>query len=306
MNITYRGTLLLLAILSLHACSGEEGAGGPAALEPGSRLGLVSVTHEHDWGTARDDALLTTTAQFVRYRSLERHQVARLLALPLEPGRDLPAAADRCDTYDLSLHTAADIAIQTEERATVDLLEAGDLQVRTQDNALTLFPRHFPGLLPFISGVVYGEASATQAGRAGEVTASSNGGDAVGPFEARVVSPEVPDLTQVGATTLPGPRASVSPARDMVVRWAPGRVTADTVTYLEVRYSDQGLERAARCRVQDDGHFEVPARIMAHLGSQARMELCRMRSAPFQADGLDQAELRVVVKESVDLRASAQ
>lgn len=295
-----RCALALLPALALVACAGEPPAGEEPNAPQAARFGLISVTYGHDWAETGQGMLLTTAAQFVRYSDLNREQVGRLLALPLDPERDLPAL-DRCRLDDLSVDLASSVPTEPES-GSVELLEAGDLQVQTQGRDIRLTPKHFPGLLPFISGVVYGEAEATLVESAGRVRASSAGGEAVGAFVAQLASPGLPRLLEVAGSEPAQPIAQARD-RDLTLRWAhPTDAQPGDVLYLELRFSRGQRELALRCRPQDDGSFAIPQPFLVEVGGQAVLELCRLRRTLFAANGLDQAELRVTVRDTVSLQ----
>jgi hypothetical protein len=283
--------------LALSGCSGEQATEEPAA-EQAARFGLISVAYGHDWQESGEGMLLTTTAQFVRYTAMNQDQVARLLALPLDPGRDLPGV-DRCKIYDLSVD--AEVAKEPEEQGNVELLEAGDLQVQTQQQQIVLAPKHFPGLLPFISGVVYSEAQAGLVELAGRVRASSQGGETVGTFSAQTASPALPRILRVGDTA-PSQIAPLMKDRDLSVRWQAAEAVAGDVTYLELRFSRNKRDLALRCQPQDDGLFELPQAMLAEVAGKVTLELARLRRTFFTASGLDQGELRVTVRDMAQLQ----
>lgn len=267
-----------------------------------ARLGLVSVSYEHDWMENHDSALLTTTAQFVRYMDMDGDRVARLLALPLDPNRHLPAKADRCLSYDQSIQLAAETIPGVDEAGYVELLEAGDLTVETDGTSVTLYPRHFPGLLPYISGVTYGEARASLVERGHDVRATSSGGESVGPFEAKITSSDLPRLVNL-AGFQPGNPVTVRPATPLALEWEVGNRLSDggTVTYVELRYSRGNRDMAVRCRVLDDGAFVIPAKAMAEVRGRTHLEMTRLQRAPLSALGLERGELRVTLKHSADI-----
>ena len=293
-------TLLAICLVISAACSGEQGFGADAGLVAEARLGLVSVGYEHDWMENHDSALLTTTAQFVRYMDMDGDRVARLLALPLDPNRHLPAKADRCQPYDLSIQLAAETIPGVDEAGYVELLEAGDLTVETDGTSVTLYPRHFPGLLPYISGVTYGEARASLVERGHEVRATSSGGESVGPFEARLTSSDLPRLVSL-AGFQPGNPVTIRPSSPVALEWEVGNRLSDAVTYVELRYSRGNRDMAVRCRVEDDGAFTIPAQAMSEVRGRTHLEITRLQSSPISAHGLERGELRVTLKHSADI-----
>ncbi len=297
-----RWIALLIPMLVLGAgCSGEEGLDDGSVGVQESRVGLVNVNYEHNWADAHRSAQLTATAQFVRYSAMDREQVVRLLALPLDPSHDLPGL-DRCQTYDLSIELAEDAAMETEQQGYVELMEAGDLEVRAQDRTLTLLPRHFPGLLPSISGVIYGEAQTTLLSKdTHQVDTSSYGGESVGSFAVKVQSPSLPALTRLAGHT-PGNNVTLRSGKGLSLVWQPSSAAdGQEVTFLELRYSLGKRDQVLRCRLQDDGSFEVPAAGMTDVRGRVSLGLSRMRRTSFSAIGLQHAELRVSVQDSAIL-----
>lgn len=291
----------LMLVLSA-GCSGPEGLEEDASVDASQRgrFGLVSVSYDHDWSDSGEALLLTSTAQFVRYSAMDRDQVARLLALPLDPERDLPEQ-ERCKVYDLSVDLGDEETLEADldRPKNVELLEAGDLRIQDETGkTVTLAPRHFPWLLPFISGVVYGEAQATLVKRVSRVKASSEGGEAVGSFSAHIACPALPRLTQI-AGQKPANTISVPRSRDLTLRWetAAEKHTGD-VTYVELRYTEGKRDLALRCRPADDGAFVVPRTLLGNLGDgRVTLELARLQQTAFSANGLEQGELRVTVRD---------
>ena len=291
----------LAVALFCVGCSGPEDL-DEASLGGKGRFGLVYVNYDHDWAERGEAVLFTTTAQFVRYAAMAEDQVARLLALPLDPAKDLPAV-DQCRTYDLSLELLAEEAVENEETGSIELLEAGNLRIQTDAQTVTLAPRHFPWLLPFISGVIYGEAQNGVVERVAGVKATAEGGEAVGAFAAQLDSPELPRLLQV-AQGQPSPLVVASRSQPLAVRWSPaGAETGrNEVTYLELRYNKGKRDLALRCQLKDDGAFEVPASHLAGLVGKVPLEIARLKRAFFSASGLQRGELRVTVRDTAALQ----
>jgi hypothetical protein len=267
------------------------------------------VGYDHDWSDSGESLLLTSTAQFVRYSAMDRDQVARLLALPLDPERDLPEQ-EQCKVYDLSVEPLeeaadadADADAELDHPKNVELLEAGDLRIQDESGkTLTLAPKHFPWLLPYISGVVYGEAQASLGKRAARIKASSTGGEAVGSFAAQIGCPALPRLQAI-AGQKPTSVVLASRAQDLSLGWqtAAEKQTGD-VTYLELRYTKGKRDLALRCRPADDGSFSVPRALIAGLGDgRVTLELARLQQTGFSASGLDLGELRVTVRDRAQL-----
>lgn len=298
-------TLGLAGLLS-GGCGSEDLP--DVGTEAAHSFGLMSVNYTHDWqsGTTeqRGELELTTTAQFVRYSALDRPQVSRLLALPLDPATDLPPV-DSCKLYDLTVDLGEQSGLdQGSETANVELLEAGDLRVSTSGTSVKLEPRHFPGLLPFISGVVYSEVQSDSARRAGRVSVSASGGETVGAFQVEAASPALPRVEAL-AGEQPQGEATLRAGDAIDVRWSASTVR-DEVFYLEARYPAAKRDLVLRCTPRDDGRFTIGAPELAKLGAATKgnklvVELARMRRSTFAARGLDQGELRVSVRDRAGL-----
>ncbi len=305
-------SLALVSVAPLWGCSsGEEPMVDPAHPAAHS-FGLMAVGYTHDWqadADAPEGLELTTTAQFVRYSALDRSQVARLLALPLNPDADLPGV-DTCRVYDLTIDLGGAGGLDGRDTATVDLLEAGDLEVETSSGTVKLAPRHFPGLLPFISGVVYGEAQSDHATKTGHVHVGASGGETVGSFRVEGKSPVLPKIATLGGE-VPAREPIIGGAHDLALRWA--RPSADLqqdddVFYVEVRHPAAKRDLVLRCTPKDDGRFAITAADLGKLMNGVRgrvvIDLVRVRRTFFAARGLDNGELRVMVRDraSVTLR----
>lgn len=299
----------MLVVLGV-ACSGEGlTESGPRAERS---FGLLSVSYIHNWDAdhgADNGAELATTAQFVRYSALDRDQVARLLALPLDPRRDLPTAG-KCKLYDLSLDLGQEGVIEEDAESNVELLEAGNLRIETSEHQVTLKPKHYPGLLPFISGVVYGEAQSDRAGHPGRVTVAGDGGEAVGAFRLEAQSPLLPQLTEVAGVS-PQRRPRMRRGEQLVIGWRlPG--TAGNSLYIEIRPIGSERDVVLRCLPEsNETHFTVPAERLVELGQKVlgttgstrlAVELSHIRREYFDASGLQQGELRLKSTDSATVQ----
>lgn len=309
---TNKSTQLLVLLVALFfalqqvGCSDAPSEELDASLAEGS-FGLMSVTYEEQAGQIGAESTglaLNARAQFVHFAAMDAEHVARLLALPLDPSRDLPELK-ACGTFDLSVDISRDNRAG-DDPGHVELLEAGDLSVETAEQVFKLRPRHFPGLLPFITGVVYGEARAAQAQGRAQVRVRGAGGDGVGAFDARLQSPAVPRIATVDDKPLAPDAALLSLSAQRGLRLTIAAGEASTTTYLELRFRRGERELALRCRPNQAGvEFVVPAAQLAQLPKDVRsLELVRMRRKPFVADGLDQAEIRVSAQVSYPISVS--
>lgn len=296
----------LCALCALVACSGGPD-GDEATTSPAKSFGLMSVTYTYDRALSAKDAdasdlELLTTAQFVRYSALKRGQVERLLALPLDPSK-LPAE-ESCKVEDLTVELEEEGMLDEQaEPANVELLEAGNLRVETGTGAkITLVPKHFPGLLPFISGVVYGEAQSDGVAAASAVLAATEGSEVVGAFSVRAESPALPRVQSIASQPLDAPIVlrKGDPAQ---LRWEAVRGAENDVLYVEVRMVDAPRDEVLRCRLRENGSFTLPGDLLAELGhnkaGKLQIDLARLRRASFTTSGLERGELRVTARDRV-------
>lgn len=289
-------------MLALAGCSGEPPDDElESAVE--SSFGLVSVSYERDASAEPGDVVLKTRAQFVRYTAMDAEHVARLLALPLDPDRDLPGL-DACKIYDLTLDLDQDAF--GEDSRHVELLDSGELRVQiigqgdATGTSLTLRPTHFAGLLPFMSGMVYAEAQgAADREQLGPVAVAADGGEAVGAFAAQAGSPQFPRLDRVAGKP-PGESVRLPRGGSLELRWQP-TADANDVTFVELPYLRGERELVLRCQPRDNGAFEIPAGLVAEVNAAKTLDVVRLRRSFFKASGLDRGELRVTVRERVSL-----
>jgi hypothetical protein len=305
-KFSYAVFMAIIPVLLSVACSLEaveqESEGLTVPKKSQGRLGLVSVSYDHDWGTSDKNFVLTTTAQFVRFSAMDRDQVARLLALPLDPEKDLPAL-ERCKIYDTGLDALDDSPTELEQPKNVELLEAGDLKIETAEKMVTLVPRHFPWPLPYISGVVYGESHSTLVDQVSQVVASSTGGEAVGAFSVQSVSPSLPRLEKISGQD-PDKLLRLRADQDLSLRWvSEAENLSGVATYIELRYAKGKRDLALRCRVRDDGAFDLSrSHLLDLVDTAVVLEMGRIQQTSFAASGIDTGELRIQVRDQVSLQ----
>lgn len=289
-------------------CSGEPaGPAGDETAATAHSFGLLTLRiapqpgNEPAEPAAGTSLELSATAHLARYRALDPDQVARLLALPLDPQRELPAL-DECGWFDPT-RDADEEDVAHDDEGEIDLLEAGDIRIVAPARSLALRPRSFAGLLPFVSGTVYQEAQINvAAGFEQPIEISAAGGAAVGGFGLRVLLPALPAVgvaAPVAATSAGGGAASgATPALEL--RWTVARAAAETM-YLELQGTERPAGPVLRCNVNDVGRFAVPRRLLDALDPMdtggVLLEAVRLRRTPFHARGLGEAEVRVIASE---------
>jgi hypothetical protein len=294
MTLSPRLGLLLAGALLALGCSGEQPGDGAEASDRSFGLVAVEFTHDVDalTATAPESVEVTTTAQFVRFAAIDRDRVARLLALPLHPRHDLPEL-DTCQVYEQA-PVLSETETDGEGGGYVDLLEAGELEIDAGTERLALEPRYFPGLLPFISGVVYGEAQTSRTQQAGQVLARASGSDAVGSFQVAGMTPD-PLLARPEFDAMTAGSRATAP---LELRWNPATTgDSNAAAYVAIGDGSKVSERVLRCRVVDDGSFAVERQLLDEIigpgTEQLAIEGGRIRQVDFSARGLDGAELRV-------------
>ena len=289
---------------------GSVGLGG---CRPSAELPTVSVENgslvQLELTYSRDllpgaPARLEAEAHFVRYRATDRTfdktRVAGLLGL----GTDANLPLDSCRVDDQA-PTAAAGALE------VALLDAGTLTVRTGiatgsstgfSTEAILEPHHYPELLPFVSGVVYGleAAPAHEIVPSTRVEIEANGGEDVGPF--------------VAATALPRAFPNLSVARDgagdLELRWAALNSAAPSPLSIELRWAG-ARPGALRCRASDDGRFTVARSLTEGLdaaisaGQSAQASVAREERSVFDAPGAGRGEVIVTLRDVAALSPAA-
>jgi hypothetical protein len=289
-----RVSLAVFALVCAAGCSGRDVTRDLG--DPSRSLVRIDLSYTRALGVA--DLKFDAQAHFVRYRAFDSQSVPTILgfadydAIPLDSCRlsDGTAALDEALAADPVNGVPAEVA----------LLDAGRIDVRGPIDRSSLRAQHYPELVPFVSGVVYGPDAARPltlgAGQAYQV--SGQGGEEVGPFEASVTAPRsFPSLT-------------LDPLRrgagDLFVRWAPSDVDVEPLL-LEVKWSSRAGTRTVRCRVTDDGEFAVPRAAFDALPagvSSATVTAARVARAPFAAGDAGRGELTLELRDVAPLQVS--
>jgi hypothetical protein len=311
----YRPIAICLATLwaapVLSGCSGPEDARD--AGESVRSLVRVDLSYTR---SLQAEPRFDAQAHFVRYTApgspagadrVDRAGVPTLLglddfdAIPVDTCRlsDGTAALDQA----LSYPTLAGAPTE------VSLLDAGRLEVRGPADRSALLPHHYPELVPFVSGVVYGGDElaplALSLGQTYQVV--GEGGEEVGPFTASATAPRA------------FPTVSVEPLRrgsDLDIRWADaaalqgsGALAPLEPLLLEVRWSGRAGSRSVQCRVRDDGGFVVPKDALASLPTagqlaSASVTATRVQRGPLTAPGIGAGELTFSLRDQAPLQVA--
>jgi hypothetical protein len=293
----------VLAIFAVSAgCSGRDVTRD--AGDSTRSLVRVDLSYTHTAGAPAGDARFDAQAHFVRYRAFDTSSVPTLLgfadydAIPIESCRGLDGTA------------ALDEALGTEAAGVTEvaLLDAGRIDVRGPIDRAALRSVHYPELVPFVSGIVYGgdDAHPISLGLGQSYAVLGDGGEEVGPFTAGVVAPR----------SFPGLIVdSLRRGSDLDVRWTPAEESGEALL-LEVKWSSRAGSRSVRCRVRDDGEFSVahdafdllPASLGSSDGAPPRspgtVTLSRIARAQLVAQGAGRGELTVELRDVAPLQVA--
>ena len=237
---------------------------------------------------------LDAAAHFVRYRTTstpgdELNQRAVSTLLGLQHDDDLGVGTFRA--VDEAQASAGPPSL-----VDVALLDAGSLTVRNAGaTELVLAPQHYPELLPFVSGVVYGEEGLqTHAPLpSARIEVEAEGGEDVGPFVAAAIVPRgFPELVVARE------------AGELELSWAGLQGGATVLVDLRWGGAHAG---SVRCRTPDVGRFSV-AKASAALamqiddalaqGAQVAASVSRSERAALDAPGVGTGRLLVTLRDT--------
>jgi len=288
---------IALAVVFAAGCTGRDGVRDAGEAVRG--LVRIDLSYTHAAGTAVTDARFDAQARFVRYRAFDAASVPTILGFADFDGVPLDSCKVSDGTAELDSALAADTVTPTAE---VALLDAGNLDLRGPIDRAAITPRHYPELVPFVSGVVYGgdelRPVALALGQPYQVI--GDGGNEVGPFSATVAAPRSFPTLNVDLLR----RGS-----DLDVRWSTESAPTNEALILEARWSSRAGTRTVRCRVRDDGAFSIPHDAFADLPatttlSSATVTATRLSRAPFFAPGAGRGELTLALKDVAALQVN--
>ncbi len=304
--------------LGLGACHAPSEL--PTVSAENGSLVQLELTYTRDRlpaGTPGAPERLEAEAHFVRYRATDRTfdkaRVAGLLGL----GGDADLPLDSCRVDDGAPPAAAgalevallDAGVLTVRsgRAAGDLaaggLVTGGLATGAGESTVAveavLEPHHYPELLPFVSGVVYGlEAEPShEIVPASRIEIEAGGGEDVGPF--------------IAATSLPRAFPNLSVVRDgagnLELRWAVlSDANRSSPMSIELRWAG-AKPGVLRCRATDDGRFAVARSLTEGLdaaisaGQSAQASVSRDERSSLEAPGAGRGELIVTLRDVATL-----
>ena len=292
--------LLLVGLSGLSACSHESATDDLNQTIPAHRFGVIALTLSE---TPAADRRVDAAGVFARHAILTRDEVLDVLNLPEVPD-DAALVQPRGDCV-VVVRSLGRGPAATSDRAFADLLDAGEVRLRTRLGSAALRRHTFPALYDNVDGVTYqGIVAGANLDRDGLVL-EGRGSYEVGDFLVEARFPEIPRLRSVGGMPAGSDLGAVPIDEDLELRWSPG--PADGRVYLELEAPRYDRLATLRCVARDRGRAALPQQGMAELIELAgdgplRLTLRRIDRVAFAAPGLHTAEAFVVSRDSVPLR----
>jgi hypothetical protein len=291
------GSIALALVFAAVGCAGRDGARDAGDTVRG--LVRVDLSYTHVAGAPASDVRFDAQARFVRYRAFDSASVPTILGFADFESLPLDGCKVSDGTAELDEALAPDTVAPTAE---VSLLDAGRLELRGPVDRVAITPRHYPELVPFVSGVVYGgdELSPVALGLGQTYQVSGEGGAEVGGFTAQVTAPR--SFPSLAAPAIPLVHGS-----DLELRWATEPAPTAEPLLVEVKWSSRAGTRAVRCRVRDDGAFSIPHDAFDQLRANgpltsATVTATRLSRGTLFAPGAGRGELTLALKDVAALQ----
>jgi hypothetical protein len=283
----WSGVGFLVLASALGGCVTPSDPGAADAEAP-SVHAFLRVDRAADLGVDDTAAREHASATFLRTSDeTDPHVLARLVgALPWLP------AAGRCASLDADEPT---VALHT--LSPVELVEVGGVRVQASSGSVPLVARAYPDVAHLVSGVVYTTADATGlTGREGgePLTFQVDAAGGVPDVRVQVDFPTPLRALRVGGVAVPtadGHAASCERCArgPFQIDWAGG--DADEVIYVDAA-SEQAPGARLRCvAAAGEARVEIPAG--ASFTSGLNITVHRLKTVPFQAEGLTTGEVRL-------------
>ncbi|WP_437674424.1 hypothetical protein [Sorangium sp. So ce131] len=234
-------------------------------------------------------SVTNVSAKFMRLSSAVDPELAeRVVGSPL----DLPAAGS-C----MVLSPAADdeSAISLSSLGSIELLDAGDVTMKTESTEMPLAARAFPDVGDLVFGVFYTSRDATSDLPApARYVFESSGSALLDRFAFEADAPAGPEEVRIGDVEL-ADGVALDAGVGAVVQWrADEDGRAQDLIYVDVT-SARGA--AVRCSFKDAGRGVIPGSLLdpstlGPLPANVTVAVHRTRQAPFSASGVDLGEVR--------------
>jgi hypothetical protein len=289
-------SIALAVVFATVGCSGRDV--GHDAGDTARAMVRVELSYTHPAAAPSTDVRFDAQARFVRYRAFDTASVPTILGFADFDSLPLDGCKVTDGTAELDEALAPDGIAPAAE---VALLDAGRLELRGPIDRASLSPRHYPDLVPFVSGVVYGgdETAPVSLALGQSYQVSSEGGAEVGAFSAMVTAPRAfPSLTV----------EALHRGFDLDLRWT-SEPAASEPLLLEIKWTSRAGTRAVRCRARDDGVFSVPREAFEGLPASAAVTsftatATRVARGPLSAPGAGRGELTVALKDVAALQVA--
>lgn len=181
----------------------------------------------------------------------------------------------------------------------IELIDVGDVTLRTGATEMTLAARAFPDVGDLVSGVFYTSRDATRDLPAGALyTLEGTGSAQVDRFAIEAEAPAAPEDVRVGDIPL-GEAPAIGAAESALIQWkVPARAATDggraDVVLVDVT-ADSGA--SVRCAFQDTGRAALPGWIFGAgtldaLPASPTITFHRVRERGFTVSGLDTGAVR--------------
>lgn len=276
----HRTAVSLGLALVATACSPDADGTDPAPVSDDvvseARFGLVLLTRDGDEpGVSVSGQLLATRgpSRAAALHALAQPEQVWLATADVEPGE--------CRVMHTEHGSLAPGSV-------VDLLSVGELTVSAPDRRdapLELPPRDFPPVSFALGGVVYdGDAPEALPYRPHGLYRVSAPGDQLGPIGGAVLAPEPIAIDEARAED-----------GALFISWGVGEARV-------IVARDGGSHTTGLLCRSGDGAMRVPAEAVERLGpGDAQITAARLRRAPLLVDGLTDAELLFVTRDTVDV-----
>ncbi len=307
---TLSAVCLCLPLLLLVRCAEEVDPEALLQSEPATRFALVTLTYS-ERASAPDAAApkVMVNGVFARHAGVERDEVLRILNLPNtldSVTRELVEGACVVTVRDYG-----DANIGQRDGAFVDLIDAGDLQIRLDGIDRLLRRRTFPDIFPMVSGLTYeGELpNLRDIHSLGRVSIESHGSHEIGNFGASVTAPPIPRLLEVGGSHITTDYASIDWSTDLDIKWqVQNPDPSQSPVFVEIKVVQLDQSASLHCRVPDKGSAGINLAELAPLANQAdddatiSLVVRRVRRTHFMAPKFQLCELTFVSRDAVFLQ----
>jgi len=268
---------LSFCVLSVAACTAGTGEMVDASPKAGS--GTLAIVQLERWAEVDDvSSHLLSDAKVATYRGVDGRGVERLLG-----GHGLES-----ESCGLLGGLPQDLA-----HGELELLDVGEIDVQAGEQSFLLHPRVFPAVAGAAHGVFYAADRQSPQPRAeqDEYVVSAPGHAGLGAFDVALPAPTaVEDLVIDGAAVGPGAGLDMTRGRALDVFWA----AIDPRDRVEFEWAAGG--QVLTCVARDDGHFVVPAALLAALPADdaAQLTVRRVRLTRFDMQAVELAYVRAV------------